>query len=97
MLAATTQVAEMSLDLSADLLVCELAPVPAMIQRMGRLNRFEEKPSLVCKALFIQPDNSRPYRQDELRGAIEWLELLHDASPKIPEGLGKLFRKSLVR
>lgn len=38
-LAICTQVAEMSLDLSATLLVSDLAPVPAMIQRLGRLNR----------------------------------------------------------
>ncbi len=38
-LAICTQVAEMSLDLSATLLVTDLAPVPAMIQRLGRLNR----------------------------------------------------------
>jgi CRISPR-associated endonuclease/helicase Cas3 len=34
-----TQVAEMSLNLSADLLITDIAPVPALIQRMGRLNR----------------------------------------------------------
>jgi CRISPR-associated endonuclease/helicase Cas3 len=38
-LAICSQVAEMSLDLSADLLVTDLAPVPALIQRLGRLNR----------------------------------------------------------
>lgn len=38
-LAICTQVAEMSLDLSATLLVTDLAPVPSMIQRLGRLNR----------------------------------------------------------
>lgn len=50
-----TQVAEMSLDLSADLLVTDIAPVPALIQRMGRLNRKStpEKPKapksvLIC-------------------------------------------------
>ncbi len=36
----TTQVAEMSLDLSADFLFMDIAPIPAMIQRLGRLNRY---------------------------------------------------------
>ena len=38
-LAICTQVAEMSLDLSATQLVTDLAPVPSLIQRLGRLNR----------------------------------------------------------
>ena len=38
-LAVTTQVCEMSLDLDADLLVAEQAPVTSLIQRMGRCNR----------------------------------------------------------
>lgn len=43
-LAVCTQVAEMSLDLSATLLVTDLAPVPALIQRLGRLNRWASPP-----------------------------------------------------
>jgi len=43
-LAICTQVAEMSLDISATLLVTEIAPVPSLIQRLGRLNRHA-KPS----------------------------------------------------
>ena len=61
MLAVTTQVAEMSLDLSADLLVTQWAPIPSLIQRMGRLNRFEEIPETLKDALFIKPDNWYPY------------------------------------
>jgi len=38
-LAICTQVAEMSLDISATLLISEIAPVPSLIQRLGRLNR----------------------------------------------------------
>lgn len=37
--AVTTQVCEMSLDLDADTLVTEVAPVTALVQRFGRSNR----------------------------------------------------------
>lgn len=57
MLAITTQVAEMSLDLSADLLITEYAPIPFMIQRLGRLNRYEEQPATCKLALFLVPKN----------------------------------------
>ena len=43
-LAVTTQVCEMSLDISANLLVTALPPFPALVQRMGRLNRRRENP-----------------------------------------------------
>jgi CRISPR-associated endonuclease/helicase Cas3 len=41
-LAVTTQVCEMSLDLDADVLISEVAPVTALIQRMGRCCRQKE-------------------------------------------------------
>ncbi len=39
----TTQVAEVSLDISRDFLLTELAPIPSLIQRFGRVNRYNEK------------------------------------------------------
>jgi CRISPR-associated endonuclease/helicase Cas3 len=40
LLAITTQVCEMSLDISADLMVTAECPLPALVQRLGRLNRY---------------------------------------------------------
>ncbi|MBK9129429.1 MAG: CRISPR-associated helicase Cas3' [Phycisphaerales bacterium] len=76
--ASTTQVAEMSLDLSADLLVTDLAPIPAMIQRLGRLNRRTRPDSPVPPAPFIVIDvnSPLPYRERELDEAREWLARL---------------------
>ena len=66
-LAIATQVAEMSLDLSADLLVTDLAPVPALIQRLGRLNRRStpKNPKPPKPFLIIEPDTPAPYKSQE--------------------------------
>lgn len=72
-LLVATQVAEMSLDLSADLLVSNSAPIPAMIQRLGRLNRRDpiREPK---RALFVKPDRALPYSAAELTLADQWLD-----------------------
>lgn len=98
MLAITTQVAEMSLDLSADLLVSDWAPIPAMIQRMGRLNRFEEMPLHISPALFIEPENRRPYvtgnnTDDDVLwdGITSWLNNLCNGEPKSQREIAQAF------
>jgi CRISPR-associated endonuclease/helicase Cas3 len=73
-LAITTQVCEMSLDLSAHLLVSAMAPAAALIQRLGRLNRKvidnEENIYLasgkVCPALIYDWTERYPYDEKEL-------------------------------
>jgi CRISPR-associated endonuclease/helicase Cas3 len=87
LLAVTTQVAEMSLDLSADLLVTEYAPIYALIQRLGRLNRSEDIPAQAKKALFVRPENALPYadkaHENGFWAPVEnWLDNLADGSPK---------------
>lgn len=83
LLAVTTQVCEVSLDISADLLISELAPVPALIQRLGRLNRrFDPSHPEIREALLIEPENVHPYEPeshgDWLQHARSWLEALGD-------------------
>ncbi|MGZ3460824.1 MAG: CRISPR-associated helicase Cas3', partial [Archangium sp.] len=78
-LACTTQVAEMSLDLSADLLVTDLAPIPALIQRLGRLNRRSSPEAPVPPRPFVVlPFTGKPYEEPTLREAEGWLTRLGD-------------------
>lgn len=77
-LAVTTQVCEVSLDISADLLVSDLAPIPALIQRLGRLNRRAQAGTPACRAVFLEPETEMPYGKDEFnRPAVtRWLSAL---------------------
>lgn len=60
-LVVATQVCEMSLDISADLLITELAPFPALVQRLGRLNRRDKEPKKTRPCLVIEPEGARPH------------------------------------
>lgn len=77
-LAIATQVAEMSLDLSADLLVTDLAPIAPLIQRLGRLNRRStpESPNPPKPFLVIEPACPLPYKRMDVQGSRIWLERL---------------------
>lgn len=97
--ASTTQVAEVSLDLKhATLLVTELAPISALIQRLGRLNRHAgpEQPASerpLGRFLVIDPIGpngvtSLPYDDAELEAARCWLTSL---------GNGELSQRDLIR
>lgn len=72
--AVTTQVAEMSLDLSADLLVSQLAPPASLIQRLGRLNR--KYTNSVKEAVFYKPSFSLPYKEDGISAGLTMIQNL---------------------
>jgi CRISPR-associated endonuclease/helicase Cas3 len=78
--AVTTQVAEMSLDLDADLLISEVAPIPALIQRLGRLNRrvTPENTGEPRTTFFLSlaSGSEAPYKAEELQLAERWIEEL---------------------
>lgn len=68
-LAIATQVAEMSLDLSATLLVSQIADPAGLIQRLGRLNRRYCGQALDA---FFYPDKKvgYPYSNDNLKAGL---------------------------
>jgi len=98
-LAVTTQVCEMSLDLSADLLVSAMAPAAALIQRLGRLNRRAEEFSPeqfrvkhIRTAIFYAWDGM-PYTNDEMRTGTQLIEGLQDDESISQEDLANLAKE----
>ena len=76
-LAITTQVCEMSLDLDADILITEHAPIAALIQRMGRCNRRGEPGDGKLGEVYIYPPaDSLPYKSEEMREARPFVNAL---------------------
>ncbi|MEM3207915.1 MAG: CRISPR-associated helicase Cas3' [Halobacteria archaeon] len=85
----STQVVEAGVDISAKVLVTELAPWPSLVQRFGRANRYGEyDPNGGAEIYWLDvPDDGkeheeRPYEANELKEAREQLQSLTDVSPK---------------
>ena len=76
-LAVTTQVCEMSLDISAQLMVTALPPFPSLVQRLGRLNRrWEVEEGARCLVYPFGCKDGEPYRVSALnasRGIVKRL------------------------
>lgn len=98
MIAVTTQVAEMSLDLDADILISEVAPVPSMIQRLGRLNRRINLDNLgtprTAYFIMLEEKEEMPYKNSELELGVNWLdELINLNCPLSQADLAEYFQK----
>jgi CRISPR-associated endonuclease/helicase Cas3 len=68
-IAVTTQVCEMSLDLDADRLISELAPIASLIQRCGRANRHESNRAagFLADIHIYSPEFAAPYDNKDLK------------------------------
>jgi CRISPR-associated endonuclease/helicase Cas3 len=83
LLLVTTQVCEMSLDIDADLLVTESAPVPSLIQRMGRCCREPiPRNGRLGQVLIYRADGDKPYESEEMRLAEAFVsKMAHRKQP----------------
>ncbi len=96
----STQVVEVSLDISFDLMVTECAPLDAMIQRFGRINRKRSqanigktKPVYVLKPP-IGKKETRPYDEAILQSSFEVLpdeEILEETT--LQEKIDTVFKE----
>lgn len=77
-----TQVVEAGVDISASLLITELAPWANLVQRFGRGARWGGKCQVIVADLNPKDDKTAaPYGKGELDAAREALVFLTDASP----------------
>ncbi len=74
-IAVTTQVCEMSLDLDADVLITEFAPISSLVQRFGRANRHLARGENFRAILHIyKPPKDLPYQSEEVKKVQEFLD-----------------------
>jgi CRISPR-associated endonuclease/helicase Cas3 len=70
-----TQVVEVSLDIDLDTIFTDPAPLEALLQRFGRVNRRRKK-GIVPVCVFREPipEKPRPYEPELIRAALDILE-----------------------
>ncbi|MEX0686793.1 MAG: CRISPR-associated helicase Cas3' [Balneolales bacterium] len=75
----STQIVEVSLDISFDLMITETAPIDALIQRFGRVNRKRTKVTIgKTKPVYViappeSKKDAKPYDLDVLKRSFEIL------------------------
>lgn len=77
-----TQVVEAGVDISAGLLITELAPWASMVQRFGRCARWGGEATVLIADLEPKDDKAAaPYSRNEIDASREALDYLSDVSP----------------
>jgi len=77
-----TQVVEVSLDIDYDTLYTEMAPIDALIQRFGRVNRRGIKRGRAT--VLLTPENrSLPYTKNAMKISMEYAPQLEDAESEL--------------
>ncbi|ADV65299.1 CRISPR-associated helicase Cas3' [Desulfurococcus mucosus] len=88
-----TQVVEAGLDVSADLLITDLAPIQSLVQRMGRVSRWDQDESgrieiVVDEHKMNNSEDYGPYGKDLVDSALKALsEIKGSLKPKIPASM----------
>jgi CRISPR-associated endonuclease/helicase Cas3 len=76
-----TQVIEAGVDLSAALLITEMAPWASLVQRFGRSARWGGKSQVIVADFGYSGDKALPYTENELQAARNALSHLADVAP----------------
>ncbi|MCD6318589.1 CRISPR-associated helicase Cas3' [Candidatus Aerophobetes bacterium] len=70
----STQVLEVGMDFSADLLLTELAPADSLVQRAGRCARYKNEKGEIIIFPVEDGKGHLPYEKNHLEKTIGWLE-----------------------
>jgi CRISPR-associated endonuclease/helicase Cas3 len=93
-----TQVVEAGVDISAAVLVTELAPWPSLVQRFGRCARWGGTAKVIVADSQAKDDKAAaPYTRDELNAARDALSMLPDVAPKHLETFEEVHPELLPR
>ncbi len=69
----STQVLEAGVDLSAELLLTEMAPADALVQRVGRCARYTGQEAEVIIFPPEEGNGYKPYRKEHVEKTMKWL------------------------